>query len=175
MEIKIRKASPHCLACGKRFEHLEKHFSRANAADDKELVREDYCPQCWESGRAADVEKMYSYWLSKYFDPAAASQPDEEEFSPLRTIFYEAAESEEKVEQAVAYLAAHLLRRQKVFRFVRGFEDSERDGDVNVFSDRFSGRVAEVVDPGFSVEDLQEARQELLQRLEQMEGSQDDS
>ncbi len=175
MELKIRKASSNCLACGKRFEHLEKHFSRANAAEDEELVREDYCPACWESGRAADVEDTYSFWLAKYFDPAAASEPNEEEFSPLRTIFYEAVEKEDQTEQAIAYLAAHLLRRQKVFRFVRGFADSERDGDINVFADRFTGTVTEVVDPGFSVEDLRAARQELVQRLEQMEGSEDDS
>ena len=175
MDIKIRKASSHCLACGRRFEHLEKHFSRANAGDEKELVREDYCPDCWKTGRAADIEETYSFWLSKFFDPAAESQPDEQEFSPLRTIFYEAVEKEDQTEQAVAYLAAHLLRRQKVFRLMRGVSDSEREGDVNVFSDRFSGQVTEIVDPGFSVEGLQEARQELIQRLEQMEGSQDDS
>jgi hypothetical protein len=175
LDIKIRKASSSCLACGKRFEHLRKHFSRANAGDDQELIREDYCPACWESGRAADLENTYSFWLSKYFDPAAASEPDEQEFSPLRTVFYDAVEREGRSEQAVAYLAAHLLRRQKVLRFIRGFEDSERDGDISVFSDRFSDRVAEVVDPGFSVEELQGARQELVQRLEQMEGSQDDS
>ena len=175
VEIKIRKASPHCLACGKRFEHRQKHFSRVNTADGQDLLREDYCPACWESGRAADVEKTYSFWLSKYFDPSADSQPDEKEFSPLRTIFYEALEKEDRTEQAVAYLAAHLLRRQKVFRFVRGFEDSEREGDVNVFRDRFSGSVTEVVDPGFSVEELGRARQQLVQTLERMEGSQDDS
>ena len=175
MEIKIRKASAHCLACGKRFEHLERHFSRVNAASEQELLREDYCPDCWESGRAADVEKAYSFWLTKYFDPAAASQPDEQQFSPLRTIFYEAVEEEGRAEQAIAYIAAHLLRRQKVFRFVKGFEDTERECDVSVFYDKLSGRLREVVDRGFSVEELDGARQEFVQRLERMEGSQDDS
>jgi hypothetical protein len=175
VEIKIRKASAHCLACGKRFEHLEKHFSRVNAADEQELVREDYCPTCWDDGRATDIERAYSFWLAKYFDPAAASQPDEQQFSPLRRIFYEAVESEERAEQAIAYIAAHLLRRQKVFRFVKGFEDTERECYVGVFRDRFSGRLTEVVDPGFSVDELGGARQEFVRRLERMEGSQDDS
>lgn len=175
MEIKLRKASAYCLACGKRFQHREKHFSRLNAPDDQELVREDYCPACWESGRAAYVEKTYSFWLSKYFDPSAVSQPDEEVFTPLRSVFYEAVDKEQRVEQAIAYLAAHLLRRQRVFRFVKRFDDTEKEGEMSVFSDRFSGRLAEVPDPGFSMDELQEARRELVQRLEYMEGNRDDS
>ena len=175
MEIRIRKASAHCLACGKRFQHLDKHFSCVDTTEGQELVREDYCPACWESGRAADVEKTYSFWLSKYFDPSAASQPDEEESTPLRSIFREAVDKEERAEQAIAYLAAHLLRRQKVFRYVRGFENTEKESDVSIFADRFSGRLVEVPDPGFSVDELDEARRELIQRLEHTEEKQDDS
>jgi hypothetical protein len=175
MEINIRKASAHCLACGKRFEHLQKHFSQVNPAPEEELVREDYCAACWESGRAADAEHAFSFWLAKYFDPAAASQPDEREFGPLRTVFYEATESEDRVEQAIAYIAAHLLRRQKVFRFVKGFEDSENECNVSVFYDKLSGRLTEVADQAFSVQELEGARQEFVRRLERMEGSQDDS
>ncbi len=175
MEIRIRKAAAHCLACGKRFEHLQKHFSQVDAASEDELVREDYCAACWESGRAADAERALSFWRAKYFDPAAASQPDEREFDPLRTVFYEAVENDDRAEQAIAYIAAHLLRRQKVFRFVKGFEDHEAECNVSVFYDKLSGRMTEVADKGFSVEELQGARQEFVQRLERMEGSQDDS
>ena len=175
MEIRIRKASRHCLACGRRFEHLDRHFSRVDPSDEQELVREDYCPACWESGRAAEAEKAYSFWLSKFFDPSAVSQPDEEEFTPLRGIFYDAADKEERAVQAVAYLAAHLLRRQKVFRYLKGFEDAEKESDVSIFTDRFSGRLVEVADPGFSVDELDEARRKLVQRLEQTEDKQDDS
>lgn len=176
MEIRIRKASGHCLACGKKFQHLEKHFSRVNAPDEQELVREDYCPTCWQNGRAADVEKTYSFWLSKYFDSSAVSQPQEREFTPLRTIFEEATIKEDRTEQAISYLAAHLLRRQKVFRFVRrGAEHAEQEGDVTIFSDRFTGQLVEVIDPGFSIEELNEARRELVRRLEQMEGTQHES
>jgi len=175
MEINIRKAAAHCLACGTRFEHLQKHFSKVNAANEAELVREDYCAACWESGRAADAERALSFWLAKYFDPAAATQPDEREFGPLRAMFYEAVENEERLEQAIAYIAAHLLRRQKVFRFVKGFEDPESGCNVSVFYDKLCGRLTEVADHGFSVEELEGARQEFVQRLERMEGSQDDS
>jgi hypothetical protein len=175
MEINIRKAAAHCLACGKRFEHLQKHFSQVSAPTDQELLREDYCPECWESGRAADAERALSFWLAKYYDPAAASQPDERTFGPLRTVFYEAVESDQRLEQAIAYIAAHLLRRQKAFRFVKGFEDTESECQVSVFYDKLSGRMTEVVDQEFSVEELQAARQEFTQRLERMEGSQDDS
>lgn len=175
MEIKIRKASTHCLACGTKFEHLDKHFSCLNPPDDQELVREDYCQACWESGRASDVEETYSFWLSKYFDPSAVSEPDEAEFTPLRSIFYGAADKEERAEEAVAYLAAHLLRRQKVFRHVRAFEDTERESAVTTFADRFSGRLVEVPDPGFSADELDEARRELVQRLERTEDERDDT
>lgn len=176
MEIKIHKASRYCLACGKKFEHLEKHHSRLTAPEgEEELPREDYCRECWESGRAADAEKTFSHWIAKYFDVSAAIEPDAAEFTPLRRILYEAIEKEGRREQAITYLAAHLLRRQKAFRYVKGAADPEKDVNVNVFSDRFTGRIVEVLDPGFSVEELNEARGELIRRLEEMEGTQDES
>jgi hypothetical protein len=87
----------------------------------------------------------------------------------LRQLFYEAAQSEDRSELAVAYLAAQLLRRQKAFRLIK--ESDEGDGEVKLilFADRIGNRPIEVRDPNLMYEELEMGRRVLMERLNALE------
>jgi hypothetical protein len=98
-----------------------------------------------------------------------ANQEPEENFSPLRQVFYDATASEQREELATAFLAAQLLRRQKVFRQVRESEETEEGGKLILYVDRIGNRLIEVRDPNFTYAELEAARLRLMDRLMALE------
>ncbi len=165
MEIRIGKSARACTACGREFIHEEELSSLVRRVE-QELTREDYCAACWAPERA---EGAYSAWTPKFYDPRVAEQAPPEVFSPLRQAFYEAVEMDDRIGQARAFLAAQLLRRQKVFRRIK--ESDEADGEVHLllFADKIGNRLIEVRDPNFSYAEMETARQALMQRLQELE------
>jgi len=90
----------------------------------------------------------------------------------LRQVFYEAAESEDRSETAVAYLAAQLLRRQKVFRLLKESDGPESEVRVALYADRIADRLIEARDPDLSYAELEAGRITLLERLNRLENGQ---
>lgn len=165
MDIKISKSARVCRACERDFVHEDTVNSVVRILAN-ELLREDFCPACWSPDRKADA---YSHWNTKYYDPRVAEQEPAEAFSPLRQLFYEAVEAEDRVEQAKAFLAAQLLRRQKVFRQIKESDEAEGEIKIILFNDRIGNRLIEVRDPNFSYAELEEGRVLLMQRLQELE------
>jgi len=165
MEIKISKGSRTCHGCAREFVHEEEISSAVRRLEDG-LQREDYCATCWQQ---VERPALYSFWSPRYADPRVAEQEPEEAYSPLRQLFYEAAESEDRAERARAFLAAQLLRRQKVFRLIK--ESDEREGEIRtyLYTDRIGNRLVEVRDPSFSYQELDNARHGLVQYLREAE------
>ncbi len=165
MEIRIGKGARVCRATERPFEHGQQVVSLVRLENGM-LVREDYGRDAWNDDFALGT---LAVWTTEYIDPAVAEQQPAEVFSPLRQAFYEAAESEGRLELAKAYLAAQLLRRQKVFRLLK--ESDATDGEVKVilFSDRIGDRLIEVRDPSLTYTELEEGRKALLERLRQLE------
>jgi hypothetical protein len=169
MEIKIGKTARHCVACDHEFVHEEPLHSRVRL-EDQVLAREDFCRTCWDSSRA---HPAFSVWQSKYYDPRIAEQEPPEVFSPLRQAFYESVEAQDRPELAKAYLAAHLLRRQKVFRMIKESDGTDDDIRIALFADRIGNRLIEVRDPNLSHDELEAGRVVLLERLKQLENPYD--
>ncbi len=165
MEIKISKSAHVCGVCARGFVHEEEYRSIVNIVDG-EFVRADYCRACWEEEFGSSA---YSVWSPKYYDPKVAQQQPAEVFSPLRELFYASVASEDRRELSKAYLAAQLLRRQKVFRMLK--EADETDGEVKVllYDDRIGNRSVEVRDPSFTYGELDEARVLLMEHLRELE------
>lgn len=165
MEIRIGKSARVCGGCSREFVHDEELTSLVRRSEEG-LFREDYCQACWLAEKA---EGAYSVWTPKYYDPQVADQQPPEVFSPLRQLFYEAVEAEGRIELAMAFLAAQMLRRQKVFRRIK--ESDEGDGEIHVllFADRIGNRLIEVRDPNFSYAEMESGRQALLKRLQDLE------
>lgn len=100
---------------------------------------------------------------------------EQEVFSPLRRLFYDMAGSEERVLLAQAYLAAQLLKRQKVLRQIKESDESESGERITLFLDRQGGRLIETRDLNFTYSELDEARIQLMERLRALESAQTDS
>jgi hypothetical protein len=165
MEIKIGKSARACTACAAEFVH-DQEFTSLVRIENQALVREDYCKACWHADRGAGA---FSVWSPRFYDSRVADQQPPEVFSPLRQLFYEAVESEDRDEMAKAYLAAQLLRRQKAFRLVKEADDAERDLRVVLFADRIGNRLIEVRDPSLTFAELERGRAALLERLNALE------
>ncbi len=174
MEFSIRKSARSCGQCAKEFVHGQSIHSAVAFSDQDALARADYCDTCWtpQISRAA-----YSSWTTHFCDPKVADQQPPEVFSPLRRLFYDACASEDRLEQAKAFLAAQLLRRQKVFRQIR--ESNELEGEIRttLYTDRIGNQFIEVRDPNFTYAELDEARALLLHSLRELEegGAADDT
>jgi len=165
MEIKITRSAKTCSGCERDFIHDETHHSRVRIGQEG-LVREDFCNECWPA-RAG--EKVYSAWSTRFYDPQVAEQEPAEVFSPLRQLFYEAVAEEDRLELAKAFLAAQLLRRQKVFRLMKESDEAEGEAKILLYVDRIGNRLIEVKDPNFSYGELDQARGRLLERLQELE------
>ncbi len=168
MEIKIGKSARNCVACGHGFLH-EQELKSLVRLENQTLQREDYCAQCWDPSRAAGA---FSLWSARFYDRKVAEQEAPEVFSPLRQAFYESVEAKGRAEVAKAYLAAQLLRRQKVFRFIKEANDPDTEVRIALFSDRIGNALVEVYDPNLSYEEMEEGRRALLRRLDELENPQ---
>ena len=164
MEIRIGKLARKCAASERPFAHGETVTSVVRM-EEQRLVRRDYAREAWEEsiGQAA-----VAVWETVYRDPEIEEREPPEAYSPLRRLFYEALESQDRAELAKAYLAAQLLRRQRVFRLLKESAEEEEVRLV-LFSDRLGDRLIEVRDPNLSYAELEEGRKRLVQRLEELE------
>lgn len=165
MEIKISKCTAKCCSCDSPFEHEEKVHSQVVSEEDS-LVRQDYCATCFTE---ASREQVFCAWNVRYCDPKVLEAEQQEAFSPLRRLFYDLAVLEQRDSLAQAYLAAQLLKRQKVFRQIKESEDSEGAGKVILFLDRVGNRLIEARDLNFTYSELDEARVQLMTQLQELE------
>lgn len=161
MDIKISKAKNCCTGTEAPFEHGEGVMSLVRLQEG-ELVREDYKESAWHEEFRKEA---YSLWKTTYYDPHFAEGEDEEVFSPLRKLFYDMADAESREQLAMAFLAAQLLRRQKVFRLIKEADAEEGKARLTLYTDRIGNRMIEVRDPNFSYAELEVAQAELLKFL----------
>jgi hypothetical protein len=165
MEIKIGRTSRQCCQSGEPFEHNQSIVSVLQV-EDHSFERRDYDTRNWNDALG---EGAIAVWATRYRDPRMEDQEPPETFSPLRRIFYESVEMEDRESLSVAYLAAQLLRRQKVFRLLRD-SGAQADGiQVALFVDRHGDRIIEVRDPSLNYAELDRARIILMDRLKQLE------
>lgn len=164
MEIRIRKNSPSCYCCSKNFEHQEVVWSQL-IKDEDEIERQDYCCACWEK---KDDHNVFSFWRHKYIDPKVVKKIQEtRNDSPLRALFYNMLSKEgNRKEEAIAYLSAQLLRRERIFKKIKEFVLSKSDGHIVIYVDKVDEKVVEVRDPNFSYDELEEARKYICEFLE---------
>ena len=168
MDIKIGKSARVCSECGQLFVH-EQSMTSIIRPGDAGFIRTDFCEGCWRDARA---EGAFSVWSAQFYDPQVAEQGPPEAFTPLRQSFYEAVEQEGRETMAMAYLAAQLLRRQKVFRLIKETPDPDTDVSMLLFSDRIGNRLIEVQDPSLTHGELDDGRKRLMARLSELENSQ---
>lgn len=169
MEIRIGKPARACAGTERPFEHGEEVISIVRM-ENQTLVRHDFSKESWNPDWATGA---LAVWATEYVDPKVAEQEPEEAYSPLRLLFYDAVESTDRVELAMAFLAAQLLRRQKVFRLIKESEESDGEVRVTLFTDRVNNRLIEVRDPQLTFAELEAGRTNLIEQLSRLEDESD--
>lgn len=169
MEIRIGKPARICSGSERPFEHGEEVISLVKM-ENQSLVRLDFSKESFESSMSRGA---LAVWATQYIDPRVAEQEPEEAYSPLRRLFYDAVESTDRVQLAKAFLAAQLLRRQKVFRLVKESAEAEGESRIALFTDRISNRLIEVRDPNLTFAELEAGRTALIEELNALEAAAD--
>lgn len=173
MEIQIQKESQWCLRCKGKFTHDQKHHSLLRI-EDNNFLREDYCEKCWpERSVPADGDKVYSHWETKYRDPSVARATPEGQFMPLLKLCYESIAEGGRDAEAVAYVCALVLRRQKVFRFVREEKEQPSGKGFLIFADKYNDTQIRVVDPRLTEMEMQGVRRKLEEHMGSVRGQAD--
>jgi len=175
VDINIQKESSQCLKCNLEFQHDQKHHSLLKI-EGKDFLREDYCMDCWaERSNVGDESSIYSSWETKYRDPSIAKATPQEQFMPLLNLCYESIAKGGADGEAMAYMCALILRRQKVFRLVRqDREEQDPHRGVLVFLDKHNDTQIGVVDPELTDSKLQEVKRILEERIGPEEKQSDD-
>lgn len=167
MEIHIQRDSNRCLACAQPFAHGQKHYSLLKL-NDKAFVREDYCEECWPNLPSSEQDdSVYSRWQTTYLDPSVANATPEGEFMPLLSFFYDALAATVPDSEAAAYVCALVLRRQKIFKFLREEKDEASGKSVLLFHDKHHDVQVKIVDPKVTEAKFREVKQMLEERLSQ--------
>jgi len=167
MELQIQRGSSRCLACAQPFAHEQKHYSLLKIAGN-DISREDYCEECWPKFLADNQNvPLYSHWETRYRDPAAARATPEAQFVPLLRLLYDSLTGGTREHEALCYVCALILRRQKVFRLVREEKDADSGKPVLVFHDRHNDVQLKIGDPNLTESEFQEVKQRLEGHLSQ--------
>ncbi len=165
VEIQIHKGSSECLRCRQPFVHNQKHYSLLRI-EGVDFFREDYCEACWkEAAYPPESDEVYSHWETKYRDPAVERATPKEQFLPLLNICYESIAVGGPDAEGMVYVCALILRRQKVFRFIREERDESLSRDVLVFLDKHHDTQLRIVDPHLTDSRLREIREKLEAHL----------
>lgn len=104
---------------------------------------------------------VYSHWETRYRDPAVARTTPKEQYMPLLNLCYESVAQSGFDAEAMAYVCALVLRRQKVFRFVREEKDEASGRTVLIFADKHNDTQMRIVDPQLTESQLREVKQRL--------------
>jgi hypothetical protein len=165
LEINIQRESAQCLKCGATFQHKEKHHSLLRI-ENKDFLREDYCLGCWSDDFEKDSDGVYSSWETRYHDLSVVRATPHEQFMPMLNLCYESIAEGGAEGESMAYMCALILRRQKVFRFVR--EEKEEEGErrsVLVFLDKHNDTQMRIVDPELTDGQMHEVKQRLEKKI----------
>jgi hypothetical protein len=174
VEIFIQKESTECMACNVAFAHEQKHYSMLRIDEDA-FLREDYCEKCWaEHSNISENDRVYSYWETKYRDPAVEKATPREQFIPLLNLCYESIAQGSADSEAMAYMCALILRRQKVFRFVREEKDDSSKKNMMIFFDKHNDTQMRITDPHLTESQLEDVKHKLEERLGNVRGQAND-
>jgi hypothetical protein len=167
LEIQIQKDSSRCILCNQSFAHEQKHYSLLKLNEDV-FLREDYCEECWPKSLNSDQDgSVFSRWQTKYRDPAAANATPEGEFMPLLRLFYDCLAGITPDSEALGYICALVLRRQKIFKFLKEEKEDSSGKTVLVFHDKYYDVQVKVPDPNLTETQFREVKQKLEEHLSQ--------
>lgn len=158
MEWEIKRGSNGCLLCNKDFSEGEEYYS-ALFDESKTFVRKDFCPLCWNKGKAGEE---FSFWKTKVpkKDKPAQTMINIE---VLLDMFIKLEGNNENHQKNLRYVLALYLIRKKVFKLK---SLKRQDGEeVVVLSYPKEDREFNVLNPRLKEEEIESITAEMSQLL----------
>jgi hypothetical protein len=154
---RISKGRPQCSYCGAEFADNGVFYS-CLTDEEGELVREDFCPACWEKFR---TQPYFCHWQSR----RSVGEKKRTVDTSLMIEFFDRLEGAETQEKRIFrfVLALYLMRRKEL-----KLRDMRREGghEVMVFTRRAGGGAVEVANPELSEEQIEAASEQLTALLD---------
>jgi hypothetical protein len=125
--LRITRPQNVCVKCGAAIAEAGKHLSAIFAAgppmdaapddDDEGVLRQDFCPACWEEIRGTDY---FSFWLARREKPKPRKIQNRKERNTMLLSYFDHLYQEASPDNGQhLYFLAHLLMKFSVFRWVR--------------------------------------------------------
>jgi hypothetical protein len=162
-EYNISRTSGVCQACGRTIEPREAYYATVRE-QDSEIVRQDYCLECWPEHQPADEAQLLGLWRGQVPVPTEKKKTfvDDE---VLINFFSRLEGSDEPARQSFRYVLALVLMRKKLLVYDRG-EKNDAGQDVWLMHIKGSTQTHHVVDPGMDEEKIAEVSGQLGAILE---------
>ena len=153
---KLEKPADHCVSCGVTLDNF-KHHRSALVEVSEQAVRRDICPHCWEQMNPGEY---FSFWLSRREKKDPQRKLSRKEISEMLLNLFDALyEARDEKYQTHLYVLAHLLMKQKTFKWEKTTRDDETI--VLVFSNLRSGEVVEIPEVELDDNGLVETKQDI--------------
>ena len=168
-EYNITRTAGRCAACQKELAPGQEFVATVRevpaAGDEDELVRQDYCLDCWGPTREATTadKSVFGIWHAR----AAAPREKKKTFvdDDLLVNFFDRLEdAAEPAKVQFRFVLALILMRKKLLAY-DGIEPGEGDGPW-LMHFRGSGRKCRVVDPHMDEEKIAQVSRQLGEVLE---------
>lgn len=153
----ISRGDQKCVACSRDFAVKEEYFS-ALYDEDRQFVRRDYCPQCWD---AQDKAKVYSFWKTRVPEKEETRKVVDDEI--VMNFFMRLQGETDATKVNFRYVLALLLMRKKILKL----DDIRYDdrGEALIMKHREEGTEFVVYNPQLSEEQITQVTDEVGQIL----------
>jgi len=157
-EYNISKTAGRCTACDRPLEDGEEMVAAVREVGE-ELLREDYCPACWDAEPRADAPDVLGVWRTHVPAPQEKKKlfVDDE---VLRNFFERLEGADEPAKVSFRYVLALVLMRKKLLVYDRMTRD---DDGTETWQMHFKGsdRTHHVIDPKMDPEKVSEVSEQL--------------
>ncbi len=156
-EWQIQHRAERCAQTGRAFEDGEPFYTLLLPREGG-LERQDLCEEAWK-GRAADAEKPFCFWRSKFQLPAPAA-PDALPKESAETLLRGYLDGGRPEHARACYILALMLERKRILRPIET-RDDDGDNRLLVYEHIKSGDTFVVRDPRLRMDQLAEVQAEV--------------
>lgn len=161
-EYNIRKTSGLCSVCDTQLEPGTE-FTATLRGQEEELIREDFCDECWAKDPKTENEEILCIWRTKVPQPTEKKKLLVDD-TLLINLFerLDGAEDESKIK--FRYVLALVLMRKKILQYQ---SSKTNDQGQDIWNMRLrGGSFYDVVDPKLSEDEIAEVSENLSEIME---------
>ena len=162
-EYNIAKAAGRCAACGGPLAPGAEFVAAVREAGE-ELLREDFCPGCWEGRAAAGAGELLGHWRSRVPQPQEKKKRfvDEE---VILSFFHRLEDADQPASLQFRFVLALALMRKKMLIYDRR---EKRDDGQELWTLHWRGtdQPCQLINPHMDEAAVEQVGQRLAQVME---------